>query len=796
MKISSLLIKNFKTIKELNIDRLDNAFIVVGKNSTGKTTILRAICALMGQYEIHQSDFGNPERNIEIAVNLTFTNDDIKEFHAKGIVSKYKSFDMWYEDFCDKLPTFSRGIIEEDSEFLEYQEPEEDDYGGVLSFSFVAEPDLMCRYSDGVNKNNRYIQYVLPQIHYIDASRDLIKIQDAIFMAQTKASLRGVRDNVCIYDESRVCTRCFDCIEKIKDKVPSELDIAETVKLLEYKLVKLNMDSFMEKLNTYYTENSGRDRNIRFVTSLNTAELFKMDSVVMDRERYTENSVLTMSAGAKSIYILSLLEAYAESQNSIQSIFMLENPEIDLHPQLQKTASEILYKLSNKNQVMFSTHSPNMIFNFNSQQIHQVVLDENYHTTIMENTDINRILDDLGYSAADMMNVNFVFIVEGKQDRNRLPLLLKRYYSEVYNEDGTLQRISIISTNSCTNIKTYANLKYINQLYLKDQFMMIRDGDGKNPETLVKQLCSYYRDREKEDKGNLPRITEKNVLVLKYYSFENYFLNPKIMAKIGVIGYEEEFYDILLARFKSSLYKLGSVKRMREVTGLEIKGKEDIKRNLETIKTYVRGHNLFDIFYGRYKGEKENEILTKYIEESPRSEFADILDSIDRFIYFVNRRKEEPEKEAEPVKEKHKKKSKYNRLDRNSRNNGKNGNSGYSNNNGNNRQNNNGKNNGKNNGSNNSRSNNNGNNSSKNGYSSGNGNNNSRNNNGNNNSRSNNNGNNSSKNNNRSNSGKNNSYGNNKKNKYNGRNSNVNRGSGSRNSRDYRDYDYYEGSEY
>ncbi len=46
---------------------------------------------------------------------------------------------------------------------------------------------------------------------------------------------------------------------------------------------------------------------------------------------------------------------------------------------------------------------------------------------------------------------------------------------------GQLSRISIITTNSCTNIKTYANLKYINQLYIRDQFLMIRDGDGKDP---------------------------------------------------------------------------------------------------------------------------------------------------------------------------------------------------------------------------------------------------------------------------------------------------------------------------
>ena len=88
------------------------------------------------------------------------------------------------------------------------------------------------------------------------------------------------------------------------------------------------------------------------------------------------------------------------------------------------------------------------------------------------------ILDDLGYTAADLMNVDFVFIVEGKQDKSRLPLLLKKYYAEVYDENGQLFRTAILTTNSCTNIKTYANLKYMNQIYLKDRFLMIRDGDG------------------------------------------------------------------------------------------------------------------------------------------------------------------------------------------------------------------------------------------------------------------------------------------------------------------------------
>ena len=109
----------------------------------------------------------------------------------------------------------------------------------------------------------------------------------------------------------------------------------------------------------------------------------------------------------------------------------MEDPEIYLHPQLQKVASEILYRLSKKNQVVFSTHSPNLIFNFSSKQIKEVLLDEEYYTTVRPETDIDQILDDLGYTANDLMNVSFVFIVEGKQDSNRLPLLLQKYYSEI-----------------------------------------------------------------------------------------------------------------------------------------------------------------------------------------------------------------------------------------------------------------------------------------------------------------------------------------------------------------------------
>lgn len=620
MKISYIHIANFVAIKDLEITDVENALILVGKNNTGKTIVIDAIRAAAGDYVVTDKDFLDITKHIIIEFKVEFTEDDLLLFNQLGIVSKYKKYDLWIKDFCNKLPSFD---------------------GTSLSFKCVINRQKTLKYDDGFKRNNPHIKEVFPKVYYIDHSRNLESIKNEILGLYDRDSLMDLKKNRCIFDKTKQCVKCFNCIGLINKKKPQDLTVYETARLMEYKLLSINLTNFSERLNKYFHRNGSRMQDITFSFEFKADEVFNIDAIVHNRQRGTEGSLATLSEGLKSIFTLSLLEAYIDEETAIPCIIMIEDPEIYLHPSLQKTSSEILYRLSKKNQVIFSTHSPNLIFNFSSKQIKQVVLDEEYHTTIKEETDIDEILNDLGYTANDLMNISFVFIVEGKQDKNRLPLLLEKYYSEIIKPDGSLARVSIIPTNSCTNIKTYANLKYINQLYLKDQFLMIRDSDGKNPNQLVKQLCGYYSQRAKEDEMSIPRVTPRNVLVLKYYSFENYFLVPEIMQQIGVIKHVEDFYNTLWIKYKDYLYKLGSVKRMLKVTGIRINSKEDIKKNMESIKIYVRGHNLFDIFYGRYKSDAQTEILRKYIDVAPRDTFKDIFDAIDSFVYFENRRKDE-----------------------------------------------------------------------------------------------------------------------------------------------------------
>ena len=615
MQLTYLHIHNFKSIRDMEIRDIDRALILVGKNNTGKTSILDAVCAVCGCYQVQEADFNEREQAIRIDASFSISSEDLALFHRMGIVSQYRRYEVWRRVFGERLPSFSQG---------------------ELCFTFHVNKDGKVRYEDISRKNNPYIPMILPRIYRITADRDLRQLQNDLLMFQEDRQLRKLRSGSCIFDPAKACSHCFRCIGLIDQKKPAELSAVETARLLEYKIYQLNFSSFSKKLSENFLKNGGYEE-IRCSINCDTDQMFSGTVTACNEKRGTETPVEYLGKGMRSIYMLSLLETYVAEPDRIPSIILVEDPEIFLHPQLQKMCCEILYRLSLKNQVIFQTHSPDLLFNFTARQIRQVVLDDDMYSVIREKTDLGRILDDLGYGASDLMNVSFVFIVEGKQDKSRLPLLLENYYSEIRDQEGRLSRISIITTNSCTNIKTSANLKYMNQVYIRDQFLMIRDGDGKDPEELAGQLCRYYDARNAEDVDRLPRVTRRNVLILKYYSFENYFFNPEIMAQLGIVESEEAFYETLYKKWREYLHRLTSGQKLIKALGRDFTSPEDMKDHMEEIRIHLRGHNLYDIFYGPFRS-REQEILKAYIRLAPRDDFKDILDAIDSFPYFDSRK--------------------------------------------------------------------------------------------------------------------------------------------------------------
>ena len=90
--------------------------------------------------------------------------------------------------------------------------------------------------------------------------------------------------------------------------------------------------------------------------------------------------------------------------------------------------------------------------------------------------------------------------------------------------------------------------------------------------------------------------------------------------------------------FQNGRSKTKSGRIFQEKIGKAVETREDIREHFEEFKIYMRGHNLYDIFYGRYR-DRENELLKQYLEIAPREDFKDILDTIDSIVYFNSRKK-------------------------------------------------------------------------------------------------------------------------------------------------------------
>ncbi len=71
MEIAYLRIQNFKSIRDMEIPEIDQALILVGKNNTGKTSVLDAIGAVCGGYRISPQDFNERGQAVRIQVGLS-----------------------------------------------------------------------------------------------------------------------------------------------------------------------------------------------------------------------------------------------------------------------------------------------------------------------------------------------------------------------------------------------------------------------------------------------------------------------------------------------------------------------------------------------------------------------------------------------------------------------------------------------------------------------------------------------------------------------------------------------------
>lgn len=453
MKIEKIKIKNFRSIKDSgDITDITKIFALIGRNNSGKSSILKAIQILLCKREIDIEDF---HKNIEEPIEISGTL-------IKGFGSKRKDLNLKIVFAKDNL----KGTCYVDD--IE-----------VVKTKFTKElPELLC----------------------ID---DIRNPNESTTGGQKMTLLNKILKLQAVSDNRTEYSTLSQKMEELKKKESQEVSD---------KITKKFQDIISEKSFSV---------SISPIVDLEKGVSYKTGLINNSIPGAKIVNILNSGTGLQSMYILALLEVWAEmSEIQDSTILLVEEPEVYLHPEYQRRMFAAMRRIADNNQVIFTTHSPIMISDiWLTESVRQVRLNERGETQI-ENVKIENVIDELGIRYEDVLNPSLVVFVEGKND--------VKFFEKL---GITNPKLKIIYTDGFKAIHYFAFIKIISSEHVSNNFVLLADSDGEEPTQRAKKLEDEIYKQFQEPTEGLKGKIEGNILILNEYATESYLLNAEILKK-------------------------------------------------------------------------------------------------------------------------------------------------------------------------------------------------------------------------------------------------------------------------
>lgn len=439
MMIQYLHIRNFRSLKDVELKDLGNLTILVGRNSSGKSNLLEALAIFFSDFsvvggntagltEYHWFDrrTANP---IEFQVNFNLSDAEVKGIFPQSFIDDMQSIDVSLNQLTVKRRIKNlQGVWETDALECSGLALIKDDK--PQNHIDLAKP-LATKYAQKMK---------------IEAEKKASAAEgDA---AKTSASLviptlGAEKFNSVIQNISALIKGKFRLITQIRDvKNP----VANRMTLVDSELQ-----------NSLWT----LDQSIKGEDEEKYAEIQRTFANVTDKRldpaqgqvyirRKERRFPLHLEGGGiqASIQLIFVLK----SEIDRCSLFGVEEPEAHAHPELQRNLFNELKSLSETCQLFITTHSSTFTDRTDLKNMWLVKFAEG-ETRIERTTELGEITEELGIKPSDVLFfADRILFVEGKSEEIVIPVFAKEF-------DLDLTDTAVISTEGKNkarlNLKTW-----------------------------------------------------------------------------------------------------------------------------------------------------------------------------------------------------------------------------------------------------------------------------------------------------------------------------------------------------
>ena len=501
MKLNKVKIENFRSINILNIDFAKSFRILVGKNESGKSNLLKALSLLDPSTEIVKEDIRESDELVDsdfssaITFEFSFSQEETEEVY-KQVSQKIKIDNIEEKIICRKddtnftlhelcnyfaTPLYEVDLIKNKKRYTYW----------IAEGKWIINKDLRWNSTSSVVG---FKEYSIIDISGLSEGEKqgliIINIEDINDLISSYYSALLEKNHPTVinwkYDESNLLPDKIniqefrtnpDLVKPLKtmfelagiENISESLD--KIIETANYHKINNYLEKIASKTTNHFRQIWKEYKEIEFTLNADGSSI-----ITGIKEKNTYSFQQRSDGFKRFVTFLLLVSAAYETSDLINSVILIDEPDIALHPSGIRFLRDELIKISNKNIICASTHSIFLIDRSNISR-HYIVKKKNEVTEVEEANDDNLITEEvlfnaLGYSFYEILkNINIAF--EGWRDKELFNKAMEKIPTEYRSLKEKFKDIGITHING---VKEAQHISPIIEL-VNRKFIIFSDSD-------------------------------------------------------------------------------------------------------------------------------------------------------------------------------------------------------------------------------------------------------------------------------------------------------------------------------